>query len=292
MQHHLEVGDLEGHALLAADRAAEGLAIAGVRHRHVEAGLDAADRERGDRDPAVVEGGEELGVAAAALAEQVAGGDARTLEGQRVGVGGVPAELVVGLLGGEAGRARRDHDRGDLGTAVLARAGARGDRDQAGDRGPGVGDELLGAVDDPLLAVEDRLGAGGAGVRAGARLGEAEAGQPLARDQRRQPLLALLLGAVGEDRVDAEADAGLKRDAHRLVDAADLLDRHAEAGEVAVLARAAVLLRGGEAEEAELAHLLHDVDREVVRAVPLRGVGGDLLLGELADGTPELLVLG
>ena len=40
------------------------------------------------------------------------------------------------------------------------------------------------------------------------------------------------------------------------------------------------------------AHLLHDVDREVVLAVPLRGVRRDLLLGEVADGTPELLVLG
>ena len=88
-----------------------------------------------------------------------------------------------------------------------------------------------------------------------------------------------------------EPDRGLEGDAHRLVDAADLLDRHAEAGEVAVLAGAAVLLGGGQAHQPELAHLLHHVGREVVVAVPLRGVGRDLGLGEVADATPELLVL-
>ena len=40
------------------------------------------------------------------------------------------------------------------------------------------------------------------------------------------------------------------------------------------------------------AHLLHDVGREVVVAVPLRGVRRDLLLGEVADAAAELLVLG
>ena len=106
-----------------------------------------------------------------------------------------------------------------------------------------------------------------------------------------QPALLLLGGAVGQDRVDAQADPGLQGDAHRLVDAAELLDRDAEAGEVAVVAGAAVLLGGGEAEEPELAHLLHDVDREVVLAVPLRRVRRDLGLRELADAATELLVL-
>ena len=65
-------------------------------------------------------------------------------------------------------------------------------------------------------------------------------------------------------------------------------------GEAALSAQAgaAVLLGGGEAEQAELAHLRDDVDREVVVAVPLGGVGGDLLLGEVADRPSELLVLG
>ena len=86
-------------------------------------------------------------------------------------------------------------------------------------------------------------------------------------------------------------DGRLERDAERLVDAADLLDRHAQAGEVAVLARAAVLLGGGQAHQPEPAHLLDDVGGEVVVLVPLRGVRRDLGLGELADAAAELLVL-
>ena len=56
-------------------------------------------------------------------------------------------------------------------------------------------------------------------------------------------------------------------------------------------AGAAVLLGRGEPEQPEGAHLLHDVDREVVVAVPLRGVRRDLGLRELADAAAELLVL-
>ena len=69
---------------------------------------------------------------------------------------------------------------------------------------------------------------------------------------------------------------------------ADLLDRDAQRGEVAV--RAAVLLRRRQAEQPEVTHLLDHVDREVVVAVPLRDVRRDLLLGEVADRPAELLV--
>ena len=153
--------------------------------------------------------------------------------------------------------------------------------------GAGVGDELLAAVDHPLAVDEVGLGLRGAGVRARARLGETEAGQRWSGDEVGQPGLLLLVGAERQDRVDAETDGCLERDAHRLVDAADLLDRDTEAGEVAVLARTAELLGRGEAEQPELAHLLHDVDREVVVLVPLRGVRRDLGLRELAHALPE-----
>ena len=67
--------------------------------------------------------------------------------------------------------------------------------------------------------------------------------------------LLLLVGPEGQDRVDAQPDGGLEGDADRLVDPADLLDGDAEAGEVAVLAGAAVLLGRGEPEQPEVAHL-------------------------------------
>ena len=74
LDRDLEVGDLERDALLAPDRAAERLALLRVRDRQVEAALDQPDGERGDRDPAVVEGGEELREALPALAEEVSAG--------------------------------------------------------------------------------------------------------------------------------------------------------------------------------------------------------------------------
>ena len=154
--------------------------------------------------------------------------------------------------------------------------------------GAGVGDERLGAVDDPLAVLEHRLGAGGTGVAAGIRLGEAEARERAAGDEVGQEALLLVLAAVGEDRVDAQADAGRQGDADRLVDPAELLDRDAEAGERAAvggLERAAELLGHDEAEQAEVAHRRHEVGREVVLAVPLGDVRLDRL-GRRTRGRP------
>ena len=105
-----------------------------------------------------------------------------------------------------------------------------------------------------------------------------------------EPALLLLVGAVGEDRVDAQADGGLERDPDRLVDAAELLDRDAERDEVTLTP--AVRLGGGQAEQAQLTHLVNHVDGEVMVAVPLRGMGRDLLLGEVTDDSTQLFVLG
>ena len=144
----------------------------------------------------------------------------------------------------------------------------------------------------PAALVEAGAGAGGARVRAGLGLGQAERGQRAAGDQVGQPALLLLLGAEAEDRVDAQPDAGAEGDADALVDPAELLDRDAEAGEgVLVETGPAVLLRGHQAEQPEVAHLRHEVHGEVAVAVPLLDVRGHLGLGELADGGAEVLVL-
>ena len=122
-------------------------------------------------------------------------------------------------------------------------------------------------------AVEGGLGAGGAGVGAGVGLGQAEAGERAPGDEVGEEALLLGVGAVREDRVDAEADAGRERDADRLVDPAELLDGDAQAGERAalgVLEGAAVLLGDDEAEQPEVAHPRDEVGREVVLAVPAR----------------------
>ena len=89
------VGALERDRLVAADRAAERLALARVRDRRVEASLREPDRERGDRDAALVENAQEGLEALAARAEQVVLGNAATVEDELVRVGRVPAHLAV-----------------------------------------------------------------------------------------------------------------------------------------------------------------------------------------------------
>ena len=141
----------------------------------------------------------------------------------------------------------------------------------------------------PVVAVAPGPRARGAGVAAAVGLGEAEGAERSTGDEVGQPSLLLLLGAEAEDRVGAEADAGRQRDAHRLVDPADLLDRDAQRGEVAVAA--APLGREDQAEQAELAHRLHGLERETcARASHSGGVRGDLALGEVADDLAERLV--
>ena len=156
-------------------------------------------------------------------------GTRQSLEGQAVGVGGVPAELVVGRLDGEARCAGRDHDRaeicGEPSSLVPVRAVT-------------VTTEVMSVPELVMNALapltthsspsRTRLGAGGTGVGAGVGLGQAERRERAPGDEVGQPALLLLLGAVGEDRVDAQADAGRQRDADRLVDPAELLDGDAQ----------------------------------------------------------------
>ena len=134
------------------------------------------------------------------------------------------------------------------------------------------------------------LRAGAAGVAPGVRLGEPEPAERPPGAQVGEPLLLLRRRAELVDRVGAEADPGLQRDGQRLVGAGDLLDRHAQPGEVTA---AAVGLGERDAEQAELAHRQHGVDRERVVAVPRLGVRLDLGLHEVAhDGAQRFVLLG
>jgi hypothetical protein len=194
-----------------------------------------------------------------------------------------PADPVPGGAGG-------DDDGGDLVAVVGPLAGDGGHRDQAGAVQAGVGDERLGAVDHPLVAVLGGPGGQGAGVRPAARLGEAERGQLLAGGQRAQPALVLLSGAVAPDRHGPEADRGLQGDGHRGVDPGQLLDGQAQGGVVG--AHAADLLGERQPEQAHGGHLVEDHRVEPLVPVHRLGPGGDHLLGEGPDDLAELLLLG
>src|SRR5690606_11357540 len=179
-------------------------------------------------------------------------------------------------------------DGGDL-LAALGAARDRRDRDQGGDVGAGVGDELLAAVDHPLVAVEHRGGPGAARVAARVRLGQAETGQGPAAGEFGQPALLLLLVAEAVDRHGAQRDPGLQGDRHTLVDLAQLLQRQAQ-GEV-VAAHAAVLLREGQAEQTHLGHARHHLVGEGVRGVVLGRHRGHHRLREIPHGQREIAVL-
>ena len=251
----------------------------------LEAGPDDPDGQRGDGDAALVEHGEELRHPPTLLAEQVVGGDPAVVEGQAVGVRGVPAHLAVGRLDDQPVGAG-GHEDG----ARLARPGAGGDRDERRDRRARVGDEGLLPVEHPLVAVEGGLRPQAAGVAAGVGLGQPEGGQRRPRAELGQPALLLGLGAEAVDGGRPQTDGGLQGDGQGLVDPGDLLDGDAQRGQVA--ATAAVLLGEGQPEQPQLAHLLDGVDREGVVPVPGLGVRCDLGVGEVPHQRTQRLLLG
>src|SRR5580700_560619 len=104
---HVGDGELDGLVLLQP--AAERLALPGVGDAFVHATLRQPGGQRRDRHPALVQDLQELGVAPAALTEQVLGRDAAAAEGQLPGVGGAPAHLGVLRAGNEAVRTVRNN---------------------------------------------------------------------------------------------------------------------------------------------------------------------------------------
>src|SRR5581483_10194767 len=89
-----DVGHLELERLVRADRSAERLALARVADALLETAPREPGRERGDRDPPVVEGLEELGVAAPSLAEQVRLRHPASRERDLAGVARPPSDLA------------------------------------------------------------------------------------------------------------------------------------------------------------------------------------------------------
>ena len=94
--------------------------------------------------------------------------------------------------------------------APFSGLGARGDHDQVG--AVAVGDEGLGAVEDPVVAVADRGGLQRGEVGAAGGLGHGDRGEQLAGAEPGQPALLLLLGGevdeVRRDEVGVDAHAG------------------------------------------------------------------------------------
>ena len=101
-------------------------------------------------------------------------------------------------------------------------------------------------------------------------------------------LLLLFLGTEAVDRHRAEADAGLQRDRHRLVDLAEFLERQRQ--REVVTAHAAVLLRERQAEQPHLAHLRDDFVREAVLFIVFGRYRCDHGARELGHRVAKILV--
>src|SRR5206468_2796644 len=130
---------------------------------------------------------------------------AAILENQFGRVAGAHAELVLFLAGTDAGPLHLDGEGGDAVLLVLA----IGDGEDDGDVGvAGIGDEVLRAVEDPVVAVFDRRRAQPRGVGAGAGLGQAPRTDPFAGGELRHPLFPLRVVAR---EVDVPAAKGVVR---------------------------------------------------------------------------------
>src|SRR5438132_113553 len=198
---HRHVGQHELDPLEGADGLAELLPFSRVGDGGIERGLGDAEPQGAGGRPRDVERAHGQLEALALGPETIGDGDRAVAEVQRHRRRGTDAHLLLFLADAEAGRALLDEERGHA-----PRAPTGIERREHGDhvRVVAVGAPLLGAVEHVVLAAADGRGLEAAGVGARARLGERVGAEHLARGQRRQEALLLLLGAGQQDRNAAE----------------------------------------------------------------------------------------
>ncbi len=110
-----------------------------------------------------------------------------------------------------------------------------------------LGGENLAPIDDVIVALAPRRGLDMRDVVAGIRLGHREGGVILAAHDRRQEALFLFLGAVKDDRADAEdREMDRARGRHRTAGARDFLHHEGRLGDAE--SAAAVGFRDRDAE--------------------------------------------
>ena len=177
--------------------------------QQVLGGGDAGD---GDGQPLLGEVGHQVDEGAVQLAEQVLLGDADVVEEQLGGVLGLLADLVEVAAALEALRAALDDEQAEPLRAALG-CRLRDDDDQVGE--DAVGDERLGAVQQPVVALVLRGGADALEVGAGAGLGHGDGGDDLAASRSRAASGASAprwrAGQVRADDVVVQARARARR---------------------------------------------------------------------------------
>ena len=202
------VGKAERHRLMIEDRFAECLTLARVISRAFEGGARHPYRLRRDADAPALQIGQRDLVALAFRAQPVRGRDAHVFEGDVAGVRRMLPQLVFHAQHLIARRVGRHDERRD---AALARVGVGNGEDDHGLSALARRDELLGAVQDVVVAIAPRARAQAACVRSRLRLGQGKAADVRTAGQGTQELVLL--------RVVAELQDGHARD--RIVHAHD-----------------------------------------------------------------------
>ena len=269
---------------MLGNRLAEGLALLGVAHRLVEAGLGDADAARGHVDAAQLQAAESV-LEALALdpADELVGIDPVVLEGELGRVDPAIAKLLelaadpeaLAFLGEEQAH------------ALVAGLGIGIGLDQEREAGAvdAVGDPGLGAVDD-VGVVALALGRGSNRLQVGAAvgLGEREPATQLAAGEAGQVGGALLVGAEALDG-GGHDEVGVDEPAHRHPGVGETLDDLGVGRDWQ--AEAAMVFGDGGAEQPHLLHLLDDVLRIDVVMLERGDVRTDVAVQEALDSVED-----
>ncbi len=213
-------------ALVGTDRLGPDLPLGGVPGRGAQGMARDADAESGSRDPFGIQAVEHLPEPRAFLADQRARADADPVEVQgELALRQQQVDREQVLL--QARRAGRHDEQGQPAAALVL----PGPRDhQHGLRLVDPGDVVLGASQDPVLAVPGRGGGDAQRVGARVRLGDREHDLGGAAGQAGQPGLALLGGAEFGDHLGGDG-RGHEQQQQRRPGAGDLLADQGELGQ-------------------------------------------------------------
>ena len=218
----------------------KGFAFQGMPERQIQAGFGQRQAERGNGDAPAFECLQKRPKARALLAQEMVTRYADVLKNLFPRINRMPAYFFIPLANRIAGCIFGNNQRAVLFFAVVA-AAVRGKRHQAvTQRRPRVGDKALGAVHHPVIALKTGRGHDVSGIRAGLGFGQTEGPEVFPFGQRGQPFFLLFFRTKVQIRQRADGQMGLEGGGYRLIDLAQLLNRHDHAHGTGV--RAPVLL--------------------------------------------------
>ena len=152
-----------------------------------------------------------------------------------------------------------------------------------------VGDEALGAVQNPLVSIQYSLGLLSLSVGTCTGLGQTESADLTSACKVGNILLLLLFGTEGHNGIDTKRGMCRYDNACGTADLGKLLDTHSVGQSITALS--AVLLGNGNAHEAVLCHLLYSLSGEALCFVNFLCKRLYFVLGEILEQLSRHLML-